>query len=514
MSATTLTEIYGNAIPALTGDSEKANELFGVVAVPVTPPHMARAVVQRPYGLFATTTERMYIPDTGMLGLSGQGTLKAIRLRASSTDLDLSGSNITVFQVCIIDGSTSLGSHEIRDRSENIAKSRLVASGDFFDLLFTDPPAYQPGDFIAIRCKTSSGFSIFTNTAINCYPLKASEFFGATTASSATYTDASATFQTDAAADDWATIYNGGDVDNYRHAQITSIASQTSLNLTGTAAATDTGHDMVIGDHAPQSGIATFLGDSSGDGPFATIEIDERFAVGNLEIVGLAAAAPTYAIGGSSVPAGHNPTADTFGSPYSHTNGIRDYSASYDLGRLFGNGAVSVAVGASKLADWIGSTTWSTGAGDFDLAENYQSLRPTYYIHDTVANDCKQGYSQSGYEDDLDDLKTLVEAVGSKLVLTTGTPLPGRDAGERTAASNIRGWIRAWGAVNGVQVLDTEPRMRDTTEDTLPSGDDSGDGVHLSAAGMSSLAAAMKAELAIGRSATDRTTNRAINRSI
>jgi len=238
-----LTSIFGNAIVS-------GSELENVEAVPVTPPHTSRAVVQRPYGLFAATTERLYVWDSDFGLLSGRGSLKGIRLRAYSTDLDLSASSITVFQVCVVKGNTALGAHEIRDRSENINKSRLVANGDYFDLLFTDPPDYEPGDFLAIRCLTSSGFSFITNTAIHAYPLKASEFFGATTAASATYTDASASFQTELAVGDWATIYNGGNTDNYRHAQITSIASETSLDLTGTATSTGTGHDMVIGDHA------------------------------------------------------------------------------------------------------------------------------------------------------------------------------------------------------------------------------------------------------------------------
>lgn len=488
-----LTEIFGTSVPAGT-------ELEGEIGVPVLPAFRQRAILGRISEVTASTSsERIYMSNSDHQRIPYDGVIKGVQIRAHTNNLDLSGSGVDLFEVLVADGASPNNAKTIRGRSENVDKSRLVANGNYFYLKFNNPITAKAGDQMMLRLGASGSNSAITRMSVLQHQPLENDNDLATTAGSAVITSASGKFVIGNGflAGRFIGIYGGGNSANYGYYEIQSVDSATQITLTETLPQTASNHLWLGTGIEPTAGLQyLFAADTSGDGPLSLTTTTGVFQVGNLEIVPIMERAPYVAVSGDSISAGSNGS-NEFGSIYSWTNSPPyNRVPQNDVGNLIDkmNDFVgcTIASAGRQLDDWsiqeAADRVWSATGTTSDESENYLSLRPSIMIHSTIANDCLTTWDESTYHGFLDDLKTELDVIGCKLILSTGTPLPGRNSTQRAKASELRGFIRSWAVINSVRVIESELAMRDTTEDTLASEYDNGDGVHLTTSGYTLLA--------------------------
>lgn len=501
MPAATLTTIHGTAIPAGT-------ELEGVAGVISTPPHSGRSVVMTGSAFRADNNrDRLYRQRAENRRIPYDCNIIGVRIRG---DQDLSAKTLGTMQYVLFNGDSALSASTIRGRSESIVASRWVPDGGYYYIYFSSPIAAQRGD--------QSGL-YFQETLVNNEPMgtlgitslssKASGLDGVT--STSTFTSATATFQTSGVAAGYQLqLHTLSAVNSLMTYTIESVDSETQLTITGTFPTNGTGfyYEVSRFSNAKNRGVSLLrsAADLSGDGPHdMSTNFDLLHDYSILPMTPILDRAPYLALVGDSIMAGS--TSGNYGSLQSWPNVSSTYDTDYDLGMIAEglSGWLSMTLGVSgkDLEDIGDGPPWRiTGGGDSEEAELVTQYRPTIAVACTLANDCQIPWNQATYDGYLDALKSIYDGVGTRMVLTTGTPLPGRSAPERALASDMRDWLRSWGAANGVTVIDTEPDLRETTEDTLPAEYDSGDGIHPTIAGLQAYTALIVAGVQAGGART------------
>lgn len=495
MPETTIASIFSTAIPS-------GEELENVVGIIGQPPHMGRSIVKMGTTYRADDTkDRLYRQLGDKYRIPYDCQVKGVRLAGNQ---DLSLATLGTVEVVVFDGTSTLAASTIRDRSESIAASRLVSNGGYYYLLFTSPITAQRGDQMGLYLgETGASNETFGVISFVALSSKASGTDGVT-AASGVFTSASATFQTDGVAAGYQLVLHTlGASDTRDRYVIDSVDSETQLTITGTFPTNTTGFYYEVSRFQADEGLQLLRssGDLSGDGPHdMSTNFDLQHDSAVLDICPILDVAPSVAMVGNSIFAGNDTALGRYGGMQTWPNATTTWDLDYDLGKLVEDASsrlgVSLGVAGKDAEDWVDGPPWRiTGGGDSEELEVLQQFRASTVVYSSLANDCKKTWNEATYTGYLDDLKAATDAMGSALILTTGTPLPGRSAGEIAKAQDMRDWLATWAASNGVSVIDTELGMRDTTEDTLPAEYDAGDGVHLSKAGTEKLAELIAAGL-------------------
>lgn len=484
MSEAVLTSIYGNSVPL---DSE----LNGISGIPTMPAHLARSIIDHISVIRVDDNrDRLYLQLGDKFRIPYDGSVIGVRIYSP---YDVTSETLRDIRFIWLKGDDNINSKNVRGRSEQIVASRWEPDNNYLDLLFSSAVSVNRGDQTGMYLQETNDSDInISQLSIAMIGEKSSGTSGVT--SSSIFSDASSTFISDGVTSNmWLIIYSGGDNSVYGYHEITSVDSEISLTVNSAFAANSSGYTWSIGRTQPDHGVRLIRSSSdlSGDGPFNfSSSFDEVHESSILNIVPIMSSSARIALVGDSIMAGSNPASLIYGGLQSWPNSDNySWTLANDIGLLVGQDVISLGVSGKDIEDWVGESIFRiTTGGDSEETEVLLVARPDIVVFNTLANDCKKSWNEVTYSGYLDDLKVHTDSIGAVLILTTGTPLEGRDSGQKTKAQDMRGWTRTWCSSNGIRIIETESAMRDTTEDTLPAIYDSGDGIHLSNAGNVKLA--------------------------
>lgn len=442
-----LTAIAGVDVPAST-------ELSGTRCVAATPEWVSRSWGINSSSVASGTTEQTFLNIDERSRVPYTGMLTGVRVKASVNISDLSGTDITKYVVCAFEKRGS--DYYLRGRSENVDKSRLVASGGYYYLKFHRPFYVCAGDYVGINTQTSSGGPSITDYVMLQEGVKASGLNGATDATGLIFTDAGATFQSDgvSAGDN----IGLGSADNAIK-EVASVDSETQLTLTSATSTSLTGINWQVATssvHSVSSRKTGAISDTAGN------TFGNAFSLQNITSlpIDLIMNAPHVVIAGTSIEEATDNTENVIGGMQDSHHQI-PYDPTIDLAETLhqatGLTCVTAARGGANFNNYIGGDDARTYLGP--QMSSVLAYAAGAVLLNTTANDVSQGWSSSGgrdaFLDRLDKVLIDLAVAGSELIWMTGTPVPERSSSQQETAQSHRLWASEWASLNQARLLET-----------------------------------------------------------